>query len=453
LSAMDRHVICNMGAELGATSSLFPADEEVRRWLKTQQREEDFVEIKADANATYDVDEEIDLSKLEPLVALPSNPDRVVPVREVAGAEIYQAYVGSSANPGYRDFAMAAEIVKGKQVHPRVSFDVSPTSRQVLENLVADGHLLSLIQAGARIHQAGCNGCIGMGQAPATDSISLRTVPRNFPGRSGTLEDKVYLVSPETAAASALTGKITDPRTLGMRYPRIKEPEKPFINLQMLLPPPTPGQPPVELVKGPNIAALPDSEPLPNEFAVSILLKLGDNISTDEIMPAGAQVLPYRSNIPKIAEFSFERVDPTYAKRAFQTRDAGHAIIGGRNYGQGSSREHAALGPRYLGLRLVIAKSLARIHRQNLSNFGVLPLTFDDPAEYDRMRTGDILRIRSIRDQLKRGETLEIECDCQDQRESHTLRARHQLTARQVRFVLIGGLINWMKERLSSVAV
>jgi len=397
------------------------------------------------------VNEEIDLSRLEPLIAMPSNPDKVIPVRDVAGMDIYQAYVGSSANPGYRDFAMAAEIVKGRKVHDRISFDIAPTSRQVLENLTADGHLLQLIHAGARIHQAGCNGCIGMGQAPATNQISLRTVPRNFPGRSGTREDKVCLCSPETAAASALTGKITDPRTLAMPYPRVREPEKPYLNLQMLLPPQPPGRESVNLVKGPNIAALPESDPLPNEFAVPVLLKLGDNISTDEIMPAGAQVLPYRSNIPKIAMFAFERIDPGYAKRAFQSRDLGHAIVGGRNYGQGSSREHAALGPHYLGLRIVIAKSLARIHKQNLANFGVLPLTFHDDGEYDQIRVGDVLRIRNVHEQLQRGGSIDIDCDADDQRNSRTIHAQHQLTKRQVHFILMGGLINWMKERLSGV--
>ena len=300
LSTMDRHVIANMGAELGATTTVFPSDAEVRRFLKSQGRERDWVEFVADRDATYDVHEEIDLSNLEPLIAMPSSPGNVVPVREVAGQEIYQAYIGSSANPGYRDFAVAAEIVKGRQVHDRISFDINPTSRQILENLVRDGHLLSLIRAGARIHQAGCNGCIGMGQAPATGKISLRTVPRNFPGRSGTREDKVCLVSPETAAASALTGVITDPRTLGIPYPRVSEPEMPILNTEMLLPPLSPEEArKVQLVKGPNIASLPEIEPLPEELDLPILLKTLDNISTDEILPAGARVLPYRSNIPE----------------------------------------------------------------------------------------------------------------------------------------------------------
>jgi len=296
LSAMDRHVIANMGAELGATSTVFPSDAEVRRFLKSQGRQADWVELVADPDADYDLREEIDLSSLEPLIVMPSSPGNVVPVREVAGQEIYQAYVGSSANPGYRDFAVAAEIVKGKRIHDRVSFDVNPTSRQILENLVRDGHLLNLIHAGARVHQAGCNGCIGMGQAPATDKISLRTVPRNFPGRSGTREDKVCLVSPETAAASALRGVITDPRSLDMPYPRIADPDQPMLNHQMLVPPlPVEEAGRMTLEKGPNIASLPVLDGLPDRLQLPVLLKVGDNISTDAIMPAGARALPFRT--------------------------------------------------------------------------------------------------------------------------------------------------------------
>jgi len=347
LSAMDRHVIANMGAELGATATVFPSDREVHRFLKSQGREADWTELVADPNAGYDLHEEINLTGLEPLIAAPSSPGNVVPVREVAGREIYQAYVGSSANPGYRDFAIVAEIVKGKRVHDRVSFDVNPTSRQILENLVRDGHLLNLIHAGARVHQTGCNGCIGMGQAPATEKTSLRTVPRNFPGRSGTREDKVYLVSPETAAASALAGVITDPRDLDMPYPRIADTDQPILNHQMLIPPiSVEDTRRVALEKGPNIASLVEFGALPEELQLPVLLKVGDNISTDEIMPAGARVLPFRSNIPKIAEFAFDMVDRTYWQRAKALDGTGgHAVVAGRNYGQGSSREHAALAP------------------------------------------------------------------------------------------------------------
>lgn len=328
-------------------------------------------------------------------------------------------------------------------MHDRISFDINPTSRQILENLVRDGHLLSLIRAGARIHQAGCNGCIGMGQAPATGKLSLRTVPRNFPGRSGTREDKVCLVSPETAAASALTGVITDPRTLGIPYPKISEPEKPILNMETLLPPLPPKEArKVQLVKGPNIAALPEIEPLPEELELPILLKTRDDISTDEIMPAGARVLPYRSNIPRISEFAFEMVDPSYPRRA---REAGsHAIIGGKNYGQGSSREHAALAPRYLGLRVVIAMGFARIHWQNLVNFGILPLTLDNEVEYDLLDVGDILQLRALHQQIRRDRQVEV----RNATKCRTFTASHALSKRQIEVLFAGGLIRWAGARL-----
>jgi aconitate hydratase len=447
LSAMDRHVIANMGAELGATSTVFPSDDEVRRFLRAQGREEDWTELVA-PGAVYDVHDRIDLSTLEPLVALPTSPGNVVPVREVAGREIYQAYVGSSANPGYRDFAVVAEIVKGKRVHDRISFDVSPTSRQILENLVRDGHLLSLIHAGARVHQAGCNGCIGMGQAPATGRISLRTVPRNFPGRSGTREDQVHLVSPETAAASALSGVITDPRDLDMPYPRIADPSAPLLNSAMLVPPLPPleaGK--VELERGPNIAPLPELEALPDVLSLPVLLKVGDDLSTDEIMPAGARVLPYRSNIPKISEFSFDMVDRSYAARAAAMRDrGGHAVVAGRNYGQGSSREHAALAPRYLGLRVVFALGFARIHWQNLVNFGIVPLIFDDPSEPGRIESGDVLELRDLRRQVQDAQQVTVE----NLTRRRAFTTHHELSGRQIEVLLAGGLINWLRVHLSA---
>src|SRR5690625_3185555 len=375
LSAMDRHVIANKGAELGATGTVFPSDNEIKRFLKQQGREEDWIELKADKNATYDIDEEIDLSTLEPLVAKPSSPGNVVSVTEVAGTPIYQSYIGSSANPGYRDFAIAAEIVKGKQVAEGVSLDVNPTSRQMLTDLVKESHIASLLQAGARLHQAGCNGCIGMGQAPATGRNSLRTTPRNFPGRSGTKEDSVYLSSPETATASALMGVITDPRTLGKQAPKVKEPDKVTIDENLLEAPlPLEEAKKINIHKGPNIASIPDMEAMPDSFELPILLKMGNNISTDEILAGGSRVLPYRSNLPEISKFTFEIIDPTYYDRGMKTVDqGGHAIVGGFNYGQGSSREHAALAPRYLGLRVALVKDIARIHWQNLVNFRIVP--------------------------------------------------------------------------------
>ncbi|HSM56247.1 MAG TPA: aconitate hydratase [Candidatus Sulfomarinibacteraceae bacterium] len=442
LSAMDRHVIANMGTELGATTTVFPSDAAVRRFLEQQGRGQDWIPLEADEGATYDEYEEVNLSELEPLIALPSSPGKVVPVREVAGKEIYQSYVGSSANPGLRDFAIAARIVDGKQVQERVSFDINPTSRQILENLARNGPLATLIRAGARIHQAGCNGCIGMGQAPATDQISLRTVPRNFPGRSGTPEDKVYLVSPETAAASALTGRITDPRTLDMPYPRFQEPDEIILNEEMLVPPADQHEH-VELVKGPNIKSLPKFSPLPDELSGPVLIKVGDDISTDEIMPAGARVLPYRSNIPEISKFVYRPVDENYYEKAMEYQEEGHLIVGGDNYGQGSSREHAALAPRYLGLRAVLAKSFARIHWQNLVNFGILPLTFADPDDWEAIVEGDVLRLPDIRRAIRTGEELEVINETNDQR----MKVRHSLSQRQVEMLLAGGLINLFRKR------
>ncbi|MFN2490347.1 MAG: aconitate hydratase [Actinomycetota bacterium] len=451
LSAMDRHVIANMGAELGATTTVFPSDDEVRRFLASEERADDWVELVPDADATYDVEEEIDLSSLEPLIARPPSPGDVVPVREIAGAEIYQTVIGSSANPGLRDFAIAAKIVEGRQTHPRVSFDINPTSRQILENLIGMGSLAPLIHAGARIHQSGCMGCIGMGQSPASGQISLRTMPRNFRGRSGTKDDAVYLCSPETAAASALTGKITDPRDLedlcDMKYPTLDLPERPIVNADMLVEPPESGAD-VELIKGPNISSLPDFEPLPNDMETAVLLKVGDDISTDEIMPAGQRVLPFRSNIPKLAEFVYYQVDESYPRRAAETKDgAGHAIVAGSNYGQGSSREHAAIVPRYLGLRLVIAKSFARIHWQNLANFGVVALEFSADADYDDVEQDDVITLHDLRAQLSNADR---HIEAHNKTKGKTYALRHLLSPRQVDLLLAGGLIPVFRARLGS---
>jgi len=452
LSCMDRHVIANMGTELGATSTVFPADDEVRRFLERQGREEAFDEIRADKDADYDEYEEINLSELEPKIAKPSSPGNVVPVQEVEGQEIYQSYVGSSANPGFRDFASAAEIVDGRQVHDRVSFDVNPTSRQILENLMNSGHLQMLTRAGARIHQAGCNGCIGMGQAPATGQISLRTVPRNFPGRSGTKEDAVYLVSPETAAASALTGEITDPRDLAdlydMEYPHASVPDSISVNTDQLVEPvPEDEAQNMELEKGPNVVSLPEFEPLAQSFDLPVLLKVGDDISTDEIMPAGSRILPFRSNIPKISEFVFEQVDESFFDRAMEHQDNGFAVVGGTNYGQGSSREHAAIAPRWLGTRVKIAKSYARIHRQNLANFGILPLLFKDEESYDSIDQGDTLQLRNLREQVRSGTDVEVRNADKDE----TYVVEHDLSERELEMVLEGSQISVVKQEFADV--
>jgi len=453
-SAMDRHVIANMGAELGATSTVFPSDEAVREFLREQGRGEDWVELLADPEAGYDRYDEIDLTALEPLIAKPSSPDAVVPVRELAGMPIYQSYVGSSANPGYRDFAITAQMVKGRRVPGSVSFDINPTSRQLLEELVAEGEISHLIHAGARLHQAGCNGCIGMGQAPASGKVSLRTVPRNFPGRSGTKEDLVYLCSPETATASALTGVITDPRELGIPYPKVKIPKKRILNKEMLIPPlPINEAAKIELVRGPNIQSLPPLDMLPDRLELPILLKVGNNISTDEIMPAGARVLPYRSNIPKISEFTFEVIDPTYHKRALERMPPGpHAIVAGENYGQGSSREHAALAPRYLGLRLVIAKGFARIHRMNLVNFGILPVIFNDPTLYDRLELNDVIVMENVRGQLA-GSIQDRTLIMTVPKKKLSFTVTHNLFPRMIEVILAGGLTNWTRDKVSTGSI
>ena len=449
LRAMDRHVIANMGTELGATTTVFPSDEEIKRFLKAQGREDDWVEIVADEGAEYDHYEEINLSELVPLIACPSSPGNVVPVREVEGRDINQVVVGSSANPGLRDFWIVSEMVKDQVAADRVSFDVNPSSRQMIESLAAmDNAFLNLIHAGARFHQAGCLGCIGMGQAPASNQISLRTMPRNFPGRSGTADDQVYLCSPETAAASALTGKITDPRDLeklySISYPQFVSPQE-VINTDMLVAPPGDGSQ-IELEKGPNIQSLPDFEPLPERISVPVLLKVEDNISTDEILPAGARVLPFRSNIPGISQFVYYLKDETFSERAKAAKEkfGGHVLVAGDNYAQGSSREHAAIAPRYLGQFAVLAKSYARIGWQNLVNFGILPLEFVNPEDYDTIDEGDELEVTGLRDALQQ------DIEVKNTNKNLTYQMTHRLSDRQKNIILYGGLINHYKAQLAS---
>ncbi|MEE3243618.1 MAG: aconitate hydratase, partial [Bacteroidota bacterium] len=401
LSAMDRHVIANMGAELGATTTVFPSDQETKRFLKSQGREEDWTELVADEGCSYDLHDHIELDKLVPLIALPTSPGNVVPVSEVAGKSISQVVIGSSANPGLRDFWIAGAIVKGKSVNPDVSFDVNPTSRQIIQNMIDTKAFANLITAGARFHQSGCMGCIGMGQAPASGTISLRTMPRNFPDRSGTKDDQVHLCSPETAAASALTGKITDPRDIAslydMEYPKFEDPELHIINEDMLVAPAEDGSK-VALKKGPNIKSLPHIEALQSDYEVPVLLKMQDNISTDEILKAGAEVLPFRSNLPEISKYSYTVIDETFYDRAMATKEktGGHIVVAGDNYAQGSSREHAALAPKYLGQVAVIAKSYARIAWQNLVNFGILPLEFENPDDLDKIEQGDTVMLKNL---------------------------------------------------------
>jgi len=449
LSAMDRHVICNMGAELGATTSVFPADEQVRKFMAAHGRGDAFSALAADANCIYDVTEEIDLSSLVPLIATPGSPDNVVPVREVAGAPVYQAYIGSSANPGYRDFAIAAQMVEGRVVPPEISFDINPSSRQVLADLMLSGAIAHLIRAGGRMHQAGCNGCNGMGQAPASGKNSLRTTPRNFHGRSGNKDDRVYLCSPETATASALTGVITDPRDFGcdltLAYPDVVVPERAAALPDTLQAPlPFAEAAKVKLAFGPNITPLVPIAPLPDNIEVPVLLLLGNDVSTDTISPAGAEALPFRSNLAGLAEFSFRRHDPDYVARAKVAKaEGGHALVGGINYGQGSSREHAALCPQFLGLRLLLAKSFARIHHQNLINAGVLPLSFERSEDYDALDASDVLQVEGIHEAVRSNTPLSVRV----LNKELEFAAQCQMSSRQREIFLAGGLINWFRAR------
>ncbi len=452
LSAMDRHVIANMGAELGATTTVFPSDEETKRFLKAQGREDDWIELKADEGCHYDFHDEIILDELIPLIALPTSPGNVVPVREVEGKEISQVVIGSSANPGLRDFWIAGAIVEGKTVNNDVSFDINPTSRQMIQNMIDNRAFANLIKAGARFHQSGCMGCIGMGQAPASGTISLRTMPRNFPDRSGTKDDQVHLCSPETAAASALTGKITDPRDLeklyDMKYPEYQHPEIEIINTEMLVAPPEDGTD-IQLKKGPNIKSLPYIEPMQEKYCIPVLLKMGDNISTDEILKAGAEVLPFRSNLPEISKYSYTVIDESFYDRAMEakTTHGGHIVVAKDNYAQGSSREHAAIAPKYLGQVAVIANSYARIAWQNLVNFGILPLEFINIEDYDKIEQGDMVYFRNLREDVKNRQNVKVIIK-NDHGKKQEFETRHTMSDRQIEVLLKGGIINEFKDRL-----
>lgn len=441
LSATDRAIIGNMGAELGATTSLFPSDHRTREFLEAQGRAEVWQELAADPDAAYDEYEEIDLSTVEPLIACPSSPDNVVRVADIEGLKVDQVLVGSSANSAFRDLMTVCRILDGRRVASHVSFNVNPGSRQVLENVADQGGIMMLLLAGAQIHQPGCLGCIGMGQAPGTGQVSLRTFPRNFPGRSGTKNDRVYLCSPETAAAAGIFGMVTDPRKLGdlMAWPNVQNPAKYVLDDSSIIFPLSPAEArQVEIVTGPNIVPFPDFDPLPDTLEAEVILTVGDNISTDTIMPAGNKVLPYRSNIPAISQFVFEQLDPEFHTRA-KEKGCG-AVIGGENYGQGSSREHAALAPRYLGIRAKIVKSFARIHKANLVNFGILPLTFKNPADYDLLKQGDRLEFPDVRRLVASG-AVEIPVRAGG-KEIVTLL---DVSDRQRQELLAGGTLNYVK--------
>ncbi len=443
LSATDRETIGNMGTELGATSSIFPSDERTRVYLESQNRGGAWKELFADEGADYDEHDEIDLTKVEPLIAMPSSPGNVVPVTKVAGLPVEQVIVGSSVNSSYRDLMVVARTVEGRHCHPRVSFHVNPGSRQVMENVAHTGGMLPLLRSGARIHESGCLGCIGMGQAPGTGQVSLRTFPRNFPGRSGTKDDQVYLCSPETAAAAALRGVITDPRELGkeMAYPRIEDPERYLIDEESIISP-SEDLKETDVLRGPNIRPLPHMEPLPQTLAAEVAIRVGDNISTDTIMPAGSRVLPFRSNIEALSEFVFYQIDPEFHRTCKKLGTA--AVIGGENYGQGSSREHAALAPRHLGVRVKIAKGFARIHKANLCNYGILPLVFKDPADYESIQEGDRIVLSDIRNRISRGDT-EIPVEVGERKIMTVL----DVSERQRKHLLAGGTLNHVRNELN----
>ena len=440
LSLTDRATITNFGAELGATTSVFPSDENTRKYMVAQGREDQWQELSADPDAEYDKVLEIDMSTLEPMIACPSSPDNVVKVSEVAGLPVAQVLVGSCTNSSLRDLTAVSKIMEGREVDREVSFEVNPGSRQALENLTAQGGVLPLLQAGARIHQSGCLGCIGMGQAPPTSMISLRTFSRNFPGRSGNQGDKVYLCSPEVAAASAIKGMITDPRDLGL-YPEFTLPDT-YLPGDERIEAPMPEGTEVEIVRGPNIAPFPEFEPLPETWRGKVMLKLADNITTDHIMPAGAKILPLRSNIPAISEYVFSQITECFACDMKEAMSAGHfgAVVGGDNYGQGSSREHAALAPRYLGVQVKLVKSFARIHKANLINFGIVPLTFVDPSDYDKVEQGADMVIPGIREALASGaDTVTVEVD------GVPFQAQVDLSERHRKILIAGCLLNWAK--------
>ena len=437
LTVTQRSTICNMGAELGATTSLFPSDERTKAYLEAQGRGEAWKPLAADPDAAYDEYIEINLSELEPLISQPSSPDNVVKVREIEGLPVAQVCVGSCTNSSFEDLTTVAAILKSKTAHPNVSFTVTPGSKQVYTMIAQSGALADLIAAGARILESACGPCIGMGQAPPTGAASVRSFNRNFKGRSGTANDQVYLASPETCAATALYGVVTDPRKLGERIV-VQPPARYLVDDNMIVPP---AEDPasVQVIQGPNIKPVPVAQPVPDTLRGRVLLKVGESITTDHIMPAGAQVLPLRSNIPAIAEYVFWRVDPDFVKRAKEW--GGGFVVGGVNYGQGSSREHAALAPMYLGLKAVIAKSFARIHHANLNNVGILPLTFTDEADYDALEQGDEWEISGVQAALQAGEGLTVHNLTQDK----TFQVSYSLTERQVNILLTGGLLNYIK--------
>ena len=442
LSVPERATITNMGAELGATTSIFPSDERTLEFLRAQKREEVYKEISADPDAEYDEELVIELDKLEPLVACPHSPDNVKTVKELEGMKIDQVCIGSCTNSSLLDMMKVAYILRGKTVHPDVSLSIAPGSKQVLNMLSRGGELSDMIDAGARILESACGPCIGMGQSPNSKGISLRTFNRNFLGRSGTKDAQIYLLSPETAAISAITGVLTDPRSLE-EMPQFELPATFIINDNMIaLPASKDEADKVEILKGPNIKSYPKTSPLPESLHITCSLKVGDNITTDHIMPAGSKILPLRSNIPEISKYCFSVVDEKFPERALSLGTS--AIIGGSNYGQGSSREHAALAPLYLGIKTVIVKSFARIHKANLVNAGILPLTFANEADYDKISAGDELCLDNLREAVKSGNTVTLK----DKTSGIEAVLNIELAEREREVILEGGLLDYTRERI-----
>ncbi len=440
LSVPERATITNMGAELGASTSIFPSDEITREFMKAQGREADWVALAPDEDAVYDEVIDIDLSALRPLAACPHSPDAVKAVEDIGPIAVDQCCIGSCTNSSLMDMLKVAAILKGKTVHPNVSLSIAPGSKQVYNMLAQNGALADLIAAGARILECACGPCIGMGQSPNSKGVSLRTFNRNFEGRSGTADGQVYLVSPETAAVSALTGVLTDPRTMG-EMPIINMPKSFLINDNMIVPPvPEEEMDSVEIVRGPNIKPFPKTAPLAESITANVLLKVEDNITTDHIMPAGAKILPLRSNIPAISEHCFVRCDPEFPSRCH--KEGSGFIIGGSNYGQGSSREHAALAPLYLGIKAVIVKSFARIHVANLINAGILPLTFKNEADYDAISLGDRLSLPDVRRRLENKEDIVL----QNETTGAVIELNSNFSDRQIAMLLAGGLLDYTRE-------
>ena len=443
LSVPERATITNMGAECGVTTSVFPSDEITKQFLKAQGREGDWVEVNADEDAEYDRVVDIDLSEIVPLVAYPHSPGNIKTVKELSGMTVNQVCIGSCTNSSYKDLMTVAKILKGKKAHPSVSFVISPGSKQVLENLAREGALADLYSTGARITEAVCGFCIGNSQSPQTDAVSIRTSNRNFFGRSGTKSANLYLTSPETAAAAVITGKMTDPRDLGMDYPRVDMPKKFYIDDSMiLLPSDTPEK--VQIYRGPNIGEPPSNPPMPANISGIVTIKVSDKITTDHIIPAGSR-MKYRSNVPKYSEFVFEIVDDTFYKRAVEYRDKGkhNIIVGGLSYGQGSSREHAALCPMFLGVKAVIAKSFERIHSANLINFGIIPLTFKTESDYEGIDSGDEIQIPNIRKALSKNEPLIIK----NLTKKKNFEVNYELSERQRNILLAGGMLTYIKNK------